>query len=232
MITVRLADDRGITDWGWLESRHTFSFGEYRDPNHVHFRTLRVINDDKIAPGGGFPMHPHRDMEIVTVVLAGALEHKDSLGNGSVIRAGDVQRMTAGTGILHSEFNPSEDKPVHLLQIWILPEERGLTPGYEQTAFPNTDRHGRLMLVASSDGRDGSVTINQDANLYVTHLTSGESVRQAVAPGRNMWIQVATGSVTLNGTLLSEGDGAAVTDEHTLQLTGAPESEVIVFDLA
>lgn len=232
MITVRPANDRGITNWGWLDSRHTFSFGDYRDPNHVHFRALRVINDDKIAPGGGFPMHPHRDMEIVTVVLAGALEHKDSLGNGSVIRPGEVQRMTAGAGILHSEFNPSVDKPVHLLQIWILPDRHGLTPGYEQTAFPDTDRRGRLLLVASSDGRDGSVTINQDANLYVTHLTNGESVCHELSPDRHMWIQVATGSVTLNGQPLHEGDGAAVTAESTLKLIGAPDSEVIVFDLA
>jgi quercetin 2,3-dioxygenase len=232
MITLRPADERGITNLGWLDSRHTFSFADYRDPSHVHYRALRVINDDRIAPGGGFPTHPHRDMEIVTIVLSGALEHKDSLGNGSVIRPAEVQRMTAGTGILHSEFNPSEDKPVHLLQIWILPDRHGLTPSYEQTAFPDAERHGKLLLVASNDGRDGSVTINQDASVYVTHVSPGESARLEVEPDRHIWVQVATGSATLNGTLLNEGDGAAMSTESAIELTGASDSEVVVFDLA
>lgn len=231
MIAIRPAADRGVTDFGWLDSRHSFSFGEYRDPANMGFRTLRVINDDRVAPGGGFPTHPHRDMEILTWVLAGALEHKDSLGTGSVIRAGDLQRMTAGTGIAHSEFNPSQSEAVRLLQIWIFPEARGLTPGYDQKSFPAAEREGQLTLVASRTGRDGSISMAQHADLYAAALQPGQTVTHTFAPGRAGWVQVATGSVTLNGQVLVEGDGAAVTDEATIELTGVTAGETLVFDL-
>ncbi len=232
MIALRPARDRGQTELDWLDSRHTFSFGDYYDPAHMGFRALRVINDDRVAPGRGFGTHPHRDMEIVTYVLAGALEHEDSLGTGSVIRPGDVQRMTAGTGILHSEYNPSPAEPVHLLQIWLLPERRGLAPGYEQKHFALEERRGRLRLVAAPDGRDGSVVIRQDAELYAAVLQDGERVRHRLRPGRYAWVQVATGDVTLNGRPLAAGDGAAVSGEEGLELTAPRAAEVLVFDLA
>lgn len=231
MITIRPAAERGHADFGWLDSYHTFSFGEYQDFNHMGFHSLRVINDDKIAGGGGFPTHPHRDMEIITWVLSGALEHKDSLGTGSVIRAGDLQRMTAGTGIQHSEFNASKTDPVHLLQIWLFPDKRGLKPGYAQTNFPVADRKGQLKLVASRDGRDGSVSFNQDASLFAATLSPGQRVKHTLSPGRAAWVQVATGSITLNGQSLKTGDGAAITEETELELVGVDEGETLVFDL-
>jgi len=231
MIAIRPANERGHTDFGWLDSRHTFSFGEYQDYDHMGFHSLRVINDDRVAPGGGFPTHPHRDMEILTWVLDGALQHKDSLGTGSVIRAGDLQRMTAGTGILHSEFNESKTEPVHFLQIWVFPEKRGLTPGYSQQSFPASERQGQLKLVASRDGRDGSVSFHQDASLYAAALDPGQRVTHTLAPGRAAWIQVAAGAVTLNGKRLNTGDGAAVTDEKELELVGVENGETLVFDL-
>lgn len=232
MITLRPADERGHAQHGWLDSRFTFSFAHYHDPKHMGFRALRVINDDWIQAGMGFGMHPHRDMEIVTYVLEGALEHKDSLGTGAIVRPGEVQRMTAGTGILHSEFNPSASEPVHLLQIWLHPEKEGLKPGYEQRPFPAAERRGRLRLVASRDGRDGAVTIQQDAELYAGLLDAGESATHPLRPGRHAWLQVARGSLTLNGQLLQSGDGAAVSDEETLELVGREDAEVLLFDLA
>jgi redox-sensitive bicupin YhaK (pirin superfamily) len=231
MIAIRPANERGHTDFGWLDSRHTFSFGEYQDYDHMGFHSLRVINDDRVAPGGGFPTHPHRDMEILTWVLDGALQHKDSLGTGSVIRAGDLQRMTAGTGILHSEFNASKTEPVHFLQIWVFPEKRGLTPGYLQQSFPAAERKGQLKLVASRDGRDESVSLHQDASLYAAALEPGQRVKHTLAPGRAAWVQVAAGAVTLNGKRLNTGDGAAVTDEKELDLIGVENGETLVFDL-
>ena len=233
MITIRPAAERGHFDHGWLNTWHTFSFADYHDPEHVHFRSLRVINEDFVHPGRGFGTHPHRDMEIVTYVLEGALSHQDSMGNGSTIRPGDVQRMTAGTGVLHSEFNHSPQDLVHLLQIWIFPEKKGLEPGYEQKTFADADKRNRLRLVASRDGRDGSVTIHQDASLYASLLDAGQSVRHQLAPGRHAWIQVARGSVTLNGKRLKQGDGASVSEEQAIELTGADtSSEVLLFDLA
>lgn len=232
MITIRPANERGHTNFGWLDSRHSFSFGEYMDYDHMGFHSLRVINDDKVAGGGGFPTHPHRDMEIITWVLSGNLEHKDSLGTGSVIRAGDVQRMTAGTGILHSEFNASKTEPVHLLQIWIVPEKRALKPGYAQTSFPSAERRGQLKLIASRDGRDGSVSINQDASVYAAALSPGQKVSHTLTPGRAAWVQVATGSVKLNGQTLKAGDGAAIEDETALELVGVEVGETLLFELA
>jgi redox-sensitive bicupin YhaK (pirin superfamily) len=242
MITIRRADERGHAEHGWLDSHHTFSFADYYDPAHMGFRSLRVINEDWVQAGKGFPTHPHSDMEIVTYVLDGALEHKDSMGTGSVIRPGEVQRMTAGTGVTHSEHNASRTEPVHLLQIWILPERRRLQPGYEQKAFPESERRGRLRLIASRDGAEGSVTINQDARLYGTLLGDGERVTHALAPGRHAWLQVARGGVRVNGTSLAAGDGAAISDERTLELVGQAardasgdaegRAEVLLFDLA
>ena len=233
MITIRSAAERGHARHGWLESRHTFSFGDYHDPRHMGFRALRVINEDRVEPGKGFATHSHRDMEIVSYVLDGALEHRDSMGNGSVIRPGDVQRMSAGTGVTHSERNPSKTNPVHLLQIWILPERQGLPPGYEQKAFPESEKRGRLRLVASRDGRDGSVTIHQDVDLYAAILARGETVRHALRPGRHAWVQVAAGEVTLNGEWLEAGDGAAVSDEQTIEISSEERgAEVLLFDLA
>jgi redox-sensitive bicupin YhaK (pirin superfamily) len=231
-ITLRKAADRGVANFGWLDSRHTFSFGEYYDPRQMGFGPLRVINDDRIAGGGGFPTHPHRDMEIVTYVLDGALEHKDSLGNGSVMRPGDVQRMSAGTGIRHSEFNASRTEPVHLLQIWMLPERNGLTPGYEQTSFPVERRQGRLCLVGSRQGRDGSVTIHRDIDLYASLLSAGQSVTHTLVPGRAAWLQVARGSVRLDGELLQAGDGAAVEAPGQLSIEGLDTAELLLFDMA
>jgi quercetin 2,3-dioxygenase len=231
MIRLRRSAERGHADHGWLDTRHTFSFAGYYDPRYMGYRTLRVINDDRVAGGGGFPTHPHRDMEIVSYVVDGALEHRDSLGTGSVIRPGDVQRMTAGTGVKHSEFNPSPDDPMRLIQIWIVPEREGLAPSYEQKQFPLAERTGRLRLVASGDGRDGSLTIQQDADLYATILEPGQEVEHSIRPGRGAWIQVIRGRVDLGGKTLEEGDGAAVENESAIKLSGVEPAEVLVFDL-
>jgi quercetin 2,3-dioxygenase len=232
MIAIRPAAERGHADHGWLDTRHTFSFASYHDPRQMGFRSLRVINEDRVKPGEGFGTHAHRDMEILTWVLEGALGHKDSMGNGSVIRPGDLQRMSAGTGVTHSEFNPSPEAPVHFLQIWLLPRERGLPPGYEQKRFPQEERRGRLRLIAAGDGRDGAVTIHQDADLWTALLQPNESVRHALAPGRYAWLHVARGAVSLNGSTLGAGDGAAVSDEAALEIAGAARAEVLLFDLA
>jgi quercetin 2,3-dioxygenase len=232
MILVRKSNDRGHADHGWLDSRFTFSFADYYDPQHVQFRTLRVMNDDRIAGGGGFPTHPHRDMEIVTYVLEGALAHKDSMGNGSVIKSGDVQYMSAGTGVAHSEFNASDSETAHLYQIWMFPDRQGYKPVYDQKHFTGADKRGKLRLVVSPDGRDGSVQIRQDNELYATVLAPGESVEHALKPDRHAYVQVARGSVTLNGAQLDAGDGAAISAEKSLQLTGVNDAEVLLFDLA
>ncbi len=232
MITIRNAADRGHADLGWLDSRHSFSFGQYHDPRHMGFGPLRVINDDRVAPGRGFGTHPHRDMEIVTYVLEGALEHQDSLGSGSVMRPGDVQRMSAGTGIRHSEFNHSASEPVHFLQIWIEPERTGLQASYAQTHAAPADRQGRLLLVASRDGRESTLTLNQDADILVGRLARGDAVSHAPGAGRRLWLQVAKGSVRLNGQDLLEGDGAAVTDEPLLEIEGIEEAEILLLDMA
>jgi redox-sensitive bicupin YhaK (pirin superfamily) len=231
MIGVRKANDRGVANFGWLDSRHTFSFGDYHDPRFMGFSDLRVINDDRIAGGGGFPTHPHRDMEIVTYVIDGALAHKDSLGNGAVIRPGEVQRMTAGTGIRHSEYNESPSEPVRLLQIWMLPESAGLTPGYEQKEFPDVVRRNKLALVGSRDGREGSVTIHQDLSLYAGLLDKDAAVEHVLAPGRRSWLQVARGAVELNGVALGEGDGAATKDETRLAIRATEPADLLLFDL-
>ena len=232
MLAIRRSQERGHANHGWLDTHYTFSFSDYYDPEHVHFRTLRVINDDRVAGGGGFPMHPHRDMEIVTYVLEGGLEHRDSMGNGSVIRPGDVQRMSAGTGVTHSEFNASKTEPVHLLQIWMFPERKGIKPSYEQKAFSEADKRSRLRLVASPDGRDGSVTIHQDNEMYATVLRKGETVRHELKPERHAWVQVARGGVKLNGQELAEGDGAAISEEKAIELAGVKDAELLLFDLA
>jgi len=231
MITRRLAQDRGHAQHGWLDSYHTFSFADYYDPRHMGFRTLRVINEDRVQPGKGFGTHPHRDMEIISYVLEGALAHKDSLGTGSVIRPGEVQRMTAGTGVTHSEFNPSRTEPVHFLQIWLLPERAGLPPSYEQRAFPTEEKQGRLRLVASPDGREGSVTIHQAVDLYASLLAPGQAVTHRLTPGRHAWVQVLRGTIRLNDTALSAGDGAAASEEALLTMTATDPAEVLLFDL-
>ena len=228
---MRQAADRGHADHGWLDTRHTFSFGGYYDARFLGFRVLRVINEDRVAPGQGFPTHAHRDMEIISYVLKGGLEHRDSLGTGSVIRPGDVQRMSAGTGVRHSELNASTSEPVHFLQIWIEPATTGIAPGYEQKAFSDEDKRGRLRLVASPDGADGSVTIHQDVRVYATRLAPGLEVVHRLAPGRHAWVQVARGALSLGGQRLGEGDGAAVSDESTLKLVGGKDAEALVFDL-
>ena len=232
MITVRPSNQRGGGDYGWLKTRHTFSFSDYNDQKWMGFRSLRVINEDWVAPGGGFPTHPHRDMEIITYVLSGKLEHKDSLGTGSVILPGDGQKMSAGRGIRHSEANPSTKDAVHLLQIWILPDKQGHEPGYEQRAFPEAEKQGKFRLVASNDGAEGSVKINQDAKLFVTLLASGEEVTKALAAKRHAWVQVAKGDVELNGKKLQQGDGAAISDETKLTIKADNQAEVLLFDLA
>jgi quercetin 2,3-dioxygenase len=233
MLKIRPAQDRGIANLGWLDSRHSFSFGEYHDPNYMGFADLRVINEDRVAPGKGFGTHGHRDMEIVTYVLEGTLEHKDSIGTGSIIRPGDVQRMSAGTGIQHSEFNASTSEPVHLLQIWILPEEKGIEPGYEQKNFAVAEKQGKLRLVGSRDGRDGSITIHQNVDLYAAALLEGESVSYTFRPRRVGWLQVARGEVQLNDLSLSAGDGVAIIQESLVTLQGvAQEAEVLLFDMA
>ena len=232
MITIRPAQDRGTANFGWLDSRHTFSFGNYYDPNYMGFADLRVINEDKVTPGQGFGTHGHRDMEIISYVLEGALEHKDSIGTGSVIRPGDVQRMSAGTGIQHSEFNASSTEPVHFLQIWILPEQEGIKPGYEQKTFSEEEKRGTLRLVGSRDGRDGSITIHQDVNLYASTLHDGETVSHPLAGGRVAWLQVVRGAVQLNDQLLTAGDGAAIAQESRITLQGAAkDTEVLLFDM-
>src|SRR3984957_17330796 len=232
MITIRKSDERGHADHGWLDTRFTFSFADYFDEEHIQFRTLRVMNDDRVAGGGGFPMHPHRDMEIVTYVLEGALEHRDSMGNGSVIKPGDIQYMSAGTGVTHSEFNASKTNPVHLYQIWMMPEKRGLKPAYDQKNFTEAEKRGKLRLIASPDGREGSVKIRQDNELYATVLSEGDSVKHALKPDRHAYVQVARGSVELNGKPLDTGDGAAISAEKAVELTGVKDAEVLLFDLA
>jgi redox-sensitive bicupin YhaK (pirin superfamily) len=230
MTKIRRAEDRGHANYGWLNTHYTFSFANYYDPQQMGFRDLRVINDDVVAPGGGFDTHPHRDMEIITYVLSGALEHKDSMNNGRVIRAGEFQYMAAGTGVLHSEFNPSPAEPVHLLQIWIVPEKKGLKPRYAERTGAQLPS-GRLNLVASKGGRDGSIAINQDADLYLAKLNPGESVTHALPPKRHAWIHVAEGEVSLNGQKLGAGDGVAVSDEMRLELTSKARAQVLLFDL-
>jgi hypothetical protein len=232
MITLRPSNERGGADHGWLKTRHTFSFNTYYDPKNVHFRSLRVINEDWVQPGMGFGTHPHDNMEIITYVLSGELEHKDSLGTGSIIRPGDGQRMSAGTGIQHSEFNPSQKEQVHLLQIWIFPERKGIQPSYEQKSFPAEEKRGKLRLIASPDGRDGAVTIHQDASLYVSLLAPGQQVEHKLRGGRYAWLQVAKGSVELNGQPLSQGDGAGISDEQKLLIRGKEDAEILLFDLA
>ena len=232
MISVRRAKERGHFDFGWLDTYHTFSFADYYDPRFMGFRSLRVINEDRVQPGRGFPTHGHRDMEIVTYVLRGGLEHKDSMGNGSVIYPGEVQRMSAGTGVRHSEYNHAPDDVVHLLQIWIVPAVEGTAPGYEQKFFADEEKRGRLRLIASPDGREGSVTVQQDARLYAMLLEPGEAVSHALAAGRHAWVQVARGAVGLNGQQLEPGDGAAVSDEERLTIKALRPAEVLLFDLA
>ena len=232
MITARKSRERGTTRIGWLDSRHTFSFGDYMDPKNMGFRSLRVINEDRVAGGKGFGAHGHRDMEIVSYVLEGALEHKDSMGTSSIIRPGEVQRMSAGTGVTHSEFNASKSELVHFLQIWIVPAKPGGKPGYEQKAFPEAERKGKLRLVASPDGRDGSVTIRQDVTLYAGLPSTGETLRHTLAPGRHAWVHVARGQVELGGEQLEAGDAVAISDARGLELSGRDSSEVLLFDLA
>jgi quercetin 2,3-dioxygenase len=232
MITRRAADERGRTKLSWLDSAHTFSFNNYYDPRHMGFRQLRVINDDRVKPGTGFGTHGHRDMEILTYVLEGALEHEDSTGNGSVIRPGEVQRMSAGTGISHSEYNHSRTEPVHFLQIWILPDHQGLQPSYEQRFFAPEELRGQWRLIAARDGREGAVTVHQDGDVLATQLEPGEHIVYRLQAGRHAWLQLARGAVTLNGTQLTAGDGAAISQEEELELRADDGSEVLLFDLA
>ena len=232
MIAIRPSEARGHAHHGWLDTRHTFSFADYHDPAHMGFRALRVINEDRVTPGQGFGTHGHRDMEILSYVLSGRLAHRDSLGTGSVILPGEVQRMTAGTGVRHSEENPSPTEPVHFLQIWVLPERPGLAPGYEQRAFPEAERRGKLRLVASPDGRDGSVTVHQDVRVHAGLLASGDAAELALAPGRHAWVQVARGRVRVNGVPLAAGDGAALSEEGAVRVEGVEDAEVLAFDLA
>ncbi|MDX2307164.1 MAG: pirin family protein [Hyphomicrobium sp.] len=229
---LRKSDERGKANFGWLDSRHSFSFGHYFDPAHMGFGALRVINEDRVAPGGGFPTHPHADMEIISYVLEGGLEHRDSLGTGSVIRPGDVQRMSAGTGVRHSEYNASRTEPVHFLQIWIIPDARGIVPSYEQKSFSADQKRGVLKLIGSRDGRDGSVVIHQDVDLYATLLAPGEEVAHVVGQGRSAWVQVARGSVVVNGERLDAGDGIAVKSAGRLTIDAGDDAEVLLFDLA
>ncbi|HWN94855.1 MAG TPA: pirin family protein [Methylomirabilota bacterium] len=230
MIRIRKSEERGQADHGWLKTHYTFSFADYHDPQHMGFRSLRVINDDVVAGGGGFPTHSHRDMEIITYVLSGALEHKDSMGNGSVIRPGHVQYMAAGTGVQHSEFNHSPTEPVHLLQIWIQPDTRGAKPGYAERSFSDAPS-GTLTLIASKAGRDGSIAINQDANVFVGKLAAGNTVTHTLGEARGAWLHVAEGEVMLNGQPLKTGDGAALTAEKVIELRANQPSQVLIFDL-
>ncbi|MFO1476304.1 MAG: pirin family protein [Verrucomicrobiota bacterium] len=230
MMTLRKAKDRGHADYGWLDTWYSFSFADYHDPRHMGFRSLRVINDDTVAGGGGFDMHPHRDMEIITYVLRGALQHRDSMGNTAVMKAGDVQRISAGTGILHSEFNYSPIEPVHLLQMWIFPDEKGVKPSYAERSFAGAES-GRLHLIASKSGRDGSVSIHQDADVYVAKLDAGSRVEHALKPGRHAWLQLAEGEMTVNGKRLTAGDGVALSDEPALNLAASGPAQAVVFDM-
>ena len=232
MHAIRLSQDRGLADFGWLKSRHTFSFGDYRDPRFMGFGPLRVINEDRVAPGAGFGTHSHSDMEILSWVLDGALEHKDSLGTGAVIRPGELQRMTAGTGVTHSEFNASKSEPVHFLQIWLLPERHGLKPGYEQRAFPPAEFQGRWRLVAAHDGRDGAVKVHQDADLYVARVTAGSELAHTAAPGRGLWLQVARGSVEVDGEVLSAGDAISWVAAPKVTVSAREAGEILLFDMA
>lgn len=232
MIKIRKAQERGHANHGWLDTYHTFSFANYYDPNYMGFRALRVINEDRVDPGTGFGTHGHRDMEIVTYVLEGALEHKDSIGNGSVIQPGDVQRMSAGTGILHSEFNHSQTEAVHLLQIWLLPETKGNPPSYEQHNFGLAKTPGQLRLIAARDGRDGALTVHQDVDLYGAVLAKGDRISHSLRPKRHAWVQVARGTITLNGVSLDQGDGAAISDEIDLSISATTDAEILLFDLA
>jgi hypothetical protein len=232
MIRIRRANERGAADHGWLDTRYTFSFSDYYDPDHVQFRALRVMNEDRIAGGAGFPTHGHRDMEILTVVLEGAIAHKDSLGHGETLRPGEVQYMSAGTGIRHSEFNPSETEPTHLYQIWLLPDREGYPPGYGQKRFDEAGREGRWQVVASPDGRDDSLAIRSDAVVSLANLDGGRSLAYDLTPGRHAWLQVLRGSVGLNGQALVEGDGAAISAESALELRADGPAEVLLFDLA
>lgn len=231
MMTLRKASERGHANHGWLDSHHTFSFADYYDPQHMGFRGLRVINDDRVEGGKGFGAHPHRDMEIISYVLDGGLAHKDSMGTGAVIRPGDVQRMSAGTGVVHSEFNASRTDEVHFLQIWLLPAQRGLEPGYEQKTFTDADKRGRLRLVASPDAADGSITIHADARVYAGLFGAGEQAEHAIADGRGAWLHVARGKVRVNGKELGAGDGVALENERTVRVEGIDDGEVLVFDL-
>jgi quercetin 2,3-dioxygenase len=229
MITIRASNERGHNQISWLDSRFTFSFDQYYDPQHMQFRSLRVLNEDVVAPGQGFGMHPHRDMEILTWILDGAIEHRDSMGTGAVIRPGELQHMTAGTGVMHSEFNPSAKDPTHLLQIWITPERKGLKPSYEQLAFPDQDLRGKLHHLA---GPEAPVTIHQDADLFIARLDKGQQTKHALQAGRHAWVQLARGSVKLNGVELQAGDGAAITKEDEVRVEAKEASEVLLFDLA
>lgn len=231
MITIRPSTARGHANHGWLDTRHTFSFSDYYDPKHMGFRTLRVINEDRVAPGQGFPTHPHQNMEIISYVVEGALEHRDSMGNGSVIRPGEVQRMSAGTGVTHSENNASSTAPVHFLQIWIVPERKGIEPSYEQRFFGD-ERRGRLRLVASRDGRDGSVRVHQDISMYAALLPQGETLSYSLSPQRYAWVQVVYGSLKVNEQVLQAGDGAAIEQLDSLSIQSQQDSEFLVFDLS
>jgi len=231
MLTVRKAEERGHANHGWLDTYHTFSFADYQDPREMGFGALRVINDDRVQAGQGFGTHGHRDMEIITYVLEGALEHKDSIGNGSIIRPGNVQRMSAGTGVRHSEFNPSRDKGVHLLQIWIEPKITGVKPSYEEKQFGTAEKKGQLRLIASPDGREGSVTIHQDAYVYASMLDGKDAVLHRLAPGRRAYVHVARGAVAVNGVELKDGDGAKIAGEDELKFSGARQAELLLFDL-
>jgi len=231
MIDIRRSAERGGGDFGWLKTQHSFSFDTYHDPRFMGFRSLRVINEDWVQAGHGFPMHPHRDMEIITYVLDGAIQHQDSMCNGSIIGLGEGERMSAGTGVRHSEANASETEAAHLLQVWILPDRRGHEPGYEQKAFPEAEKCGRLRLIASPDGVDGSVTIHQDAKLYASLLNPGQAVKHELGKGRHAWLQVARGAVELNGKILNQGDGAAISDEPLLIVKATKDAEVLLFDL-
>ena len=231
-MTIRKSEARGHFNHGWLDTYHTFSFGEYHDPGQMGFRTLRVINEDRVEAGEGFGTHPHRDMEIITYVLKGALEHQDSMGNGSVIRAGEVQRMSAGRGVTHSEYNASQKETVHLLQIWILPEQKGLMPSYEQKNFSKDEKKGQLRLIASQNGRNESLRIHQDANIHATLLEAGQTILYPLREDRHAWIQVARGDISLNDMALTQGDGVAVNKESSLEITAKKESELLLFELA
>ena len=232
MISIRRATERGRTRFDWLDSRHTFSFGEYRDPRYMGFRALRVINDDRVAPGGGFATHSHRDMEIITYVLDGAIAHKDSTGTSTVIRPGEAQRMSAGTGISHSEYNPSQADPVRFLQIWIIPDAQGLKPEYEQRSFDLDQSGGRWVVIAANEPRDGAVNVHQDAIVAAARLLPRQQATYRLKPGRHAWVQLAVGQVLLNGTALAEGDGAAITDEEIVEVTATEDAELLLFDLA